>query len=129
MGSKWKITSQHICGARMYAVYRVKDINRTLCSSNMEMGSEYMEDENEVQLIADKLNKREELYLEKKSFVEDKLENLLKSADISVSVLEYTKDETEEFVWVGFDNGYNERICVTGDSLIAIVSDVIHSLS
>lgn len=62
----------------------------------------------------------------KAKFVEKYLSPLLQHARLEVKKAEYVKEENqEEFVIVTYTNNYTRKICVTGDSLRAIVIDAI----
>lgn len=60
MKSKWKVTSNNINGKKMYAVYRLKDVNATDHSGNREYATEYIENKFAMTTIAENLNKLEE---------------------------------------------------------------------
>ena len=60
MKSPWRVTSQVIGGDKVYAVYRLLDVNAIDHSGNREFGSRYMEDREAVERIARELNKAEE---------------------------------------------------------------------
>ncbi len=60
MRGKWKVTSNSICGAKMYRTYRLMDVNAVDHSGNREYAGGYVADREEAQAIADKLNAEEE---------------------------------------------------------------------
>ena len=59
MKSSWKVTSNSICGERMYAVFRLRDASEVDHSGNREYAGGYVADREEAQSIADKLNEEE----------------------------------------------------------------------
>ena len=63
----------------------------------------------------------------KAEFITNYLSPLLRAAGIRVEKAEYIKDEKtgEETVIVTHINGYTRNRCVTADSLLAMVQDVI----
>lgn len=63
---------------------------------------------------------------QKEKFVTQYLSPLLKAAKIEVDCAVYSFDDTngEEIVTVYYTNGYKKNICVSADSLRAIVIDV-----
>lgn len=63
--------------------------------------------------------------MDKTLFVHNELQALLKTANSSISKVEYIETDTGEFVIVTIVTGYSYRINVTGNSLLAIASDVI----
>ena len=66
---------------------------------------------------------------EKKNFVSYYLSPMLRMADNKIYSAEYdTDDSGNEFVTVTYINGYKKIVCVTGDSLIALMGDVIKKL-
>ena len=66
---------------------------------------------------------------EKKNFVSYYLSPMLRKADNKIYSAEYdTDDSGNEFVTVTYINGYKKTVCVTGDSLIALMDDVIKKL-
>ena len=69
----------------------------------------------------------EKVFKEKRNFVELALTHLCKSINEEISCLEYVNDErnNEEYVIVHYYNGSKIMICVTGDSLKAIIYDVL----
>ena len=56
MKSKWKVTSNVINEKRMYAVYRVLDVNEVDHSGNREFAGNYIDDRKAAQAAADVLN-------------------------------------------------------------------------
>lgn len=71
----------------------------------------------------------DDVQLEKSDFTEKHLKPLLVAALAGDVVdVEYLLKRREEFVEVTFANGYSRRACVTGDSLLALVEDVIVKL-
>lgn len=68
----------------------------------------------------------DEVYREKKRFVEGEFLSMLKECDIGVTGCDYwLNGSLEEFVTVHFDNGFSRKVNVTGDSNKAIVEDVL----
>ena len=66
---------------------------------------------------------------QKRAFVRDRLAPMLKVAtEFDVADVEYAVVGGEEFVHVTFASGFRKRACVTGDSLKAIVEDVLKEL-
>lgn len=66
---------------------------------------------------------------EKKNFVSYYLSPMLRKADNKIYSAEYDTDSNgNEFVTVTYINGYKKTVCVTGDSLIALMDDVIKKL-
>ncbi|MDO5300102.1 MAG: hypothetical protein Q4F18_11785 [Clostridia bacterium] len=75
-------------------------------------------------------------YGAKKAYVENELTACLKAADCGILRLEYfrerycTKDIAcvytgEEDIFIHYNNGSHRRVCVTGDSRIAMLKDVL----
>lgn len=60
MKSKWKVTSNLIGGEKVYAAYRLRDVNEPDHSGNREFAGEYIENKEAVQVIVDALNAEEE---------------------------------------------------------------------
>lgn len=66
---------------------------------------------------------------EKKNFTSYYLSPMLRKADNKIYSAEYDTDSNgNEFVTVTYINGYKKTVCVTGDSLIALMDDVIKKL-
>lgn len=64
----------------------------------------------------------------KAKFVKDHLAPLLRAMKCGVSDAEYTVlDNGEEFVIITYTSGFTKRICVSADSLRAIVIDVANN--
>lgn len=61
MKGVWKVTSNPIGGEMMYAVCRVRDTSQPVHSGNLEYAGEYSENREAMQVIADELNRREEV--------------------------------------------------------------------
>ena len=57
--SKWKISSQYLCGRKVYQVYRIKDMKKVDHSGNREYKGGLMEDEFKAMALANKLNAEE----------------------------------------------------------------------
>lgn len=57
---RWKVTCNNVCGERLYAVYRLRDINSTDHSGNREYATDYMESKEEALKIASQMNESEE---------------------------------------------------------------------
>lgn len=62
---------------------------------------------------------------EKCAWVNGYLSATLANADLDVRRVRYSVDGPEERVTVIFDNGYTKRVNVTGDSMKAIMADVL----
>ena len=56
MKSAWKVTSNPIGDRIKYAVYRLLDSQKTDHSGNREFATLYLDDREQAQAIADKLN-------------------------------------------------------------------------
>ena len=66
---------------------------------------------------------------EKKNFVSYYLSPMLRKADNKIHSAEYDTDSNgNEFVTITYINGCKKIVCVTGDSLIALMGDVIKKL-
>lgn len=64
----------------------------------------------------------------KAKFVAEKLTPLLRAMQCEISNAEYTVlDNGEEYVIITYTNGFTKRICVSADSLRAIVIDVANN--
>lgn len=59
MCSEWKVTTNYVCGEKLYAVYRLRDTAEIDHSGNREFATSYMEDKQEANTIAVKLNQAE----------------------------------------------------------------------
>ncbi len=70
------------------------------------------------------------IFENKKSFVEDELSALLKRICDNIVSVEYiaTQNDCKEVVIVTYENKYVKAINVTGDSLYAIVVDVLRGI-
>lgn len=53
---KWKVASNFIGDEKMYAAYRLKDINEVDHSGNREYAGEWISNREAVQTVADHLN-------------------------------------------------------------------------
>lgn len=62
----------------------------------------------------------------KQVFVENALADVLKKVDEDVESVEYSRssEDSEEYVIIGFKSGGTKRVCITADSLAAVVKDV-----
>lgn len=58
--SKWKVTSNSICGNTVYGIYRTIDTGAVDHSGNRENYGEYLDNREDAQAIADRLNAEEE---------------------------------------------------------------------
>lgn len=56
MKSEWRVTSQYINGNKLYAVYRLCDVNGIDHSGNREYAMDYMHDIQEAKRLAETLN-------------------------------------------------------------------------
>lgn len=54
--SRWKVTSNLIGGDKMYAVYRLRDINAVDHSGNREYAGGWTSNREGAQIVADQLN-------------------------------------------------------------------------
>lgn len=57
MKSEWKVTSQYFENMKKFAVYRIRDTNEPDHGGNREYATDYIDDRQEAQEIADRLNK------------------------------------------------------------------------
>ena len=64
----------------------------------------------------------------KKVFVAELGELLHTRTRQNVKDMLYIEENGEEYVIVNFNNGYSKRVCVSGDSCIAIMSDIYRVL-
>jgi len=60
MKSEWRVTSNTINGKKMYAVYRLRDINAVDHSGNREFAGSYIDNRAAAEVITKELNKQEE---------------------------------------------------------------------
>ena len=66
---------------------------------------------------------------EKKNFVSYCLSPMLRKADNKIYSEEYDTDSNgNEFVTITYINGCKKIVCITGDSLTALVADVMRGL-
>ena len=66
---------------------------------------------------------------EKKNFVNYYLSPMLRKADNKIYSAEYDTDSNgNEFVTITYINGCKKIVCITGDSLTALVADVMRGL-
>ena len=56
ISSEWRLTSNRIDGVKVWAVYRLYDVNEVDHSGNREYATKYMADKEEAEEIARKLN-------------------------------------------------------------------------
>lgn len=54
--SKWKVTSNYLGGEKMYAVYRLRDVNEVDHSGNREYAGGWTNNRVAAQTVADQLN-------------------------------------------------------------------------
>lgn len=66
--------------------------------------------------------------MSKIDFVEKKLANLLYAIDSDIVNVSYIKKGPEEYVLLSYANHYSKMICITADSLLAIVKDVLKAI-
>ena len=59
MKSAWKISSQYLCGRKVYQVYRIKDVNAVDHSGNREYAGKLTDDEAAALALANRLNTKE----------------------------------------------------------------------
>lgn len=59
MKSPWKVTYQWIGDCKMYAAYRLRNVNEVDHSGNREYAGDYTEDRDKAQELADRLNAQE----------------------------------------------------------------------
>lgn len=69
----------------------------------------------------------ESVYEQKRRFVKNHLEPLIKAVDGSVDAVVYSHGG-QELVTIYYDNEYSRRIDVGGDSLAALTRDVMRNL-
>lgn len=62
MHSEWKVTTNLIGSKRMYAVYRIKDIDKVDHSGNREYATTYMEDKQTAEIMAKVFNEGQSKY-------------------------------------------------------------------
>jgi hypothetical protein len=48
--------------------------------------------------------------------------------NIEVEKIEYLKDDYRELAVIHFINGYTKKVCITGNSCLAIMDDVYNAL-
>lgn len=63
---------------------------------------------------------------EKCMFVNGNLSATMRAADVGVDRLRYRMDGAEEFVDILYANRWTKSVCVTGDSLKAIMQDILN---
>lgn len=66
--------------------------------------------------------------MENKKVIVAKLQLLLKSISAGENIEKLVLDEKEQFVTIHFIQGGTRRVCVEGDSGIALIKDVINRL-
>lgn len=54
--SEWKVTSNYIAGEKMYAAYRLRDVNAVDHSGNREYAGGWSNNREAVQVVVDQLN-------------------------------------------------------------------------
>lgn len=64
----------------------------------------------------------------KSDFVKNYLAPLLKAACATISEVEYIEGKSVEIVRVEMKNGFVSHTCVSGDSLLAMTSDVTRTV-
>ena len=52
----------------------------------------------------------------------------MRAADVGVDRLRYRMDGAEEFVDILYANRWTKSVCVTGDSLKAIMQDILNRM-
>lgn len=60
MKSEWRVTSNRINDEKMYAVYRLRDMNVVDHSGNREYAGDYIRTRETAAIVAEELNKIEE---------------------------------------------------------------------
>lgn len=60
MAGKWMVTANPVGGSMLYAVYRLRDVDKIDHSGNREYASSYIEDKDTALTIAEGLNKKAE---------------------------------------------------------------------
>ena len=74
----------------------------------------------------------EEVYEEKKAFIQDKLLPLAQAIDSNIMDLSYHlvmhSPYDLEYVTIIWKNAHDQRVYVTGDSLLAVSNDVLRVL-
>lgn len=73
-------------------------------------------------------NAARDVYEEKKWYVEKFLEPLLQASYLDVDSVRYEKNGSMEVVTITYIGGHRDRINVTGNSLEAILRDVVRQI-
>lgn len=68
---------------------------------------------------------REQELESKRDFVTRELSECMRAADYGVAYLDYHLERNEEIVEINYMGGGKKRVCVTGDSKMAIIQDVM----
>ena len=56
MKSEWRVTSNSVCGEKIFATYRLRDINEVDHSGNREYAGGWVNEREKAQEVADQLN-------------------------------------------------------------------------
>lgn len=67
----------------------------------------------------------EQVMQSKSDFVMNELTDCLRAADYGISRLEYSVEQGEEIVTIHYAGGGKKRVCVSMDSKMAIIEDVM----
>jgi hypothetical protein len=73
-------------------------------------------------------NAARDVYEEKKWYVEGPLEQVLQASYLDVDSVRYEKNGSMEVVTINYIGGHRDRINVTGNSLEAILRDVVRQI-
>jgi hypothetical protein len=73
-------------------------------------------------------NAARDVYEEKKWYVEKLLEPVLQASYLDVDSVRYEKNGSMEVVTINYIGGHRDRINVTGNSLEAILRDVVRQI-
>ncbi len=69
------------------------------------------------------------MYEKKAEFVENELKAVLIKVDKNIAEVDYSRNEYhEEYVTISYKHNRYLKVCVTGNSLLAIVKDVMKKL-
>ena len=60
MAGEWKVTSQYIGDKKMFAVYRLRNVDDVDHSGNREYAGGWSENREAMQVVADNLNREED---------------------------------------------------------------------
>lgn len=74
------------------------------------------------------LNPVGEVAGDKKKFIESKLSKVLREVDGDIESVRYVVQDEEEYVVIRYRSGYRKRVCITADSKLGIIKDVVRKL-